>query len=228
MAALLGARSVGALFGYGVVLLAGFVALYEIYRGARARTLTIGESLPQALINIFGRNRRRYGGFLVHLGIVIIGIGVIGSTVYQDETIQVLARGESATIGGYSLRYDSLELGQIADDGRLMDIANVTVLRDGQEIAHLRPRADHYPSMSVTIPGAHSTLEGDVYVLLSGYNEANGNSVTLHIYLNPLINLVWWGGLVLIVGTLVAAWKENRAPERVRARAAQSAKVAAV
>jgi cytochrome c-type biogenesis protein CcmF len=227
VAALLGARSAGALFGYGVVLLAGFVALYEIYRGGRARTLTTRESFVQALFNIFGRNRRRYGGFLVHLGIVVIGIGVIGSTVYQDETIQVLSRGNSATIGAYTVRYDSLELGQIADDGRLMDIANVTVLRDGAEVARLRPRADHYPSMSVTIPGAHSTLEGDVYVLLSGYNEADGSTATLHIYLNPLINLVWWGGIILIIGTLVASWKDERAPQRVQMAATQGARVGA-
>jgi cytochrome c-type biogenesis protein CcmF len=219
VAALLGARSAGTLFAYGIVLLAGIVALYEIYRGARARMLTSRESLPVALLTIFGRNRRRYGGFIVHLGIVIIGIGVIGSTAYQLETIRQLGRSAEAQIGAYSVRYDSLELGQIAEDGRLMDIANVTVLRAGQPVAQIRPRVDHYPGMSVTIPGAHSTIEGDVYVLLSGYNEADGSTATLHIYVNPLINFVWWGGLILIVGTLISAWKDERAPERVRSAA---------
>jgi cytochrome c-type biogenesis protein CcmF len=216
--ALLGARSAGTLFGYGIVLLAGFVALYEIYRGAQARTRSTGEGLPLALLNIFGRNRRRYGGFLVHLGIVIIGIGVIGSTAYQLETIQPLQRGQDAPIGEYSVRFETLELGQIAEDGRLMDIANVAVLRDGNQVASLRPRIDHYPAMSVTIPGAHSTLEGDVYVLLSGYNEVDGSSATLHIYVNPLINLVWWGSLVLILGTMIGVWKDERAPQSARVR----------
>ncbi len=217
VAVLLGAQTPGTMFAYGIVLLAGFVALYEIYRGARARTMTTGEALPQALVNIFGRNRRRYGGFLVHLGIVVIGLGVIGSTAYQDDLIQRLLPGESARIGRYDVRFDSLDLGQIADDGRLMDIANLTIFRDSAEVQHIRPRIDHYPEMAVTIPGAHSTLEGDVYVLLSGYDEVAGSSVTLHIYLNPLINLVWWGGLILIVGTFVAAWKDDRATERARA-----------
>ena len=216
-AALLGAQTPGTLFAYGIVLLAGFVALYEIYRGARARTHTSGESLPLALIRIFGRSRRRYGGFLVHLGIVVIGLGVIGSSAYQQDIIQVLRPGESASIGDYRVRFDRLDLGQIADDGRLMDIANLTVFRGDAEVERLRPRVDHYTAMSVTIPGAHSTIEGDVYVLLSGFDQVDGSTVTLHIYLNPLINLVWWGSLILIVGMVIATWKDERAPERSRA-----------
>lgn len=210
LAFLLGAQTIGSLFGYGIVLLAGFVALHEIYRGAEARSRATRTPFVRALLSIFGRNRRRYGGFIVHLGIVVIGLGVIGSTLFQQDTIQVLNQGSSLDIGSYSVRYDRLDLGQIAEDGRLMDIANVTVLRDGQPVASLRPRVDHYPSMSVTIPGAHSTLESDVYILLSGYDEVGGSTITLHVYLNPLINLVWWGSLILILGTIVAAWKDDR------------------
>jgi cytochrome c-type biogenesis protein CcmF len=216
IAFILGAQSFGALLGYGVVLLAGLVALYEIYRGVQARRRSSGQSFAAALFAILGRNRRRYGGFVVHLGIVVIGIGVIGSSVYQEDTIGQLRQGETLTIGAYTLRFEQMELGQIADDGRLMDIANVTVLRDGQPVAALRPRIDHYPGMPATIPGAHSTLENDVYVLLAGYDEVNGAAVTLHVYLNPLINLVWWGGLILIVGTAIAAWKDERVPVRAR------------
>ena len=71
--------------GYGVVLFAGYVALYEIYRGAQARRRNLGESPLRALAALFGRNQRRYGGYIVHLGVTVIGIGVIGSTVFQTE-----------------------------------------------------------------------------------------------------------------------------------------------
>ncbi len=212
----LGAQSLGALLGYGVVLLAGFVAVYEIYRGVQARRRSSGQPFLAALLAILGRNRRRYGGFVVHLGIVVIGIGVIGSSVFQQDTIRQLRQGETLTIGAYTLRFEGMALGQIADDGRLMDIANVTVLRDGQPVAALRPRIDQYPSMPITIAGAHSTLENDVYVLLAGYDRVSGTTATLHVYLNPLINLVWWGGLILIVGTAIAAWKDERVPVRAR------------
>src|SRR5690606_11179640 len=77
LAALLvtGTTQLGALLAYGIVSLAGFVALYEIYRGAAARRRSLGESWPGAVLALFGRNRRRYGGYIVHLGVTIIGIG---------------------------------------------------------------------------------------------------------------------------------------------------------
>ncbi len=126
------------MFGYGVVLLAGFVAIYETYRGAAARTHhATKESLPRALIALFGRNRRRYGGFIVHLGITVIGIGVIGSTLFQLTTQQTLAVGQSVSLGQYTMTYNGMLPGQIADDNRVMDIAQVTVSQDGQ-----RSRAD--------------------------------------------------------------------------------------
>jgi len=213
-----GMRDLGALVGYGIVSLAGFVALYEIYRGAAARHVSLNENWLWAVITLFGRNRRRYGGYIVHLGITIIGIGVIGSTVFQQETQQTLAKGESLSIGDYSMRYDDFTPA-IADDGRMMQIADVTVLRGGQEIARLRPRIDVYPTTPMTIAGSYSTLENDFYVLLVGWEEVSQSTATFKVYINPLINLVWWGGLILIFGTLIAAWPTETLPIRVREQA---------
>jgi cytochrome c-type biogenesis protein CcmF len=231
---LFGTTHPGALLGYGVVLLAGFVAVYETYRGAMARRKTVGESFLQASMGIFARNRRRYGGFVVHLGIAVIGIGVIGSTLYQQETQQTLAPGQALTIGDYQMRYDGLEAGQIADDGRVMDIANVTVLRNGQEVAQLRPRHDLYPQSNgmntMNIAGAHSTLENDFYVLLVGWQTnvpPEAAPVTFKVYVNPLINLVWWGGLVLILGTLISVAPQETLPTRVRAQVSEVSRVGA-
>ena len=118
------------------------------------------------------------------------------------------------------MRYDTLDSGQIADDGRLMDIANVTVMRDGQELAHLRPRRDFFPSTNgmntMTIAGSYSTLENDFYVILVGWEPVEQNAATFKVYINPLINLIWWGGLILIVGTILAAWPREILPERIR------------
>ncbi|MBK8024907.1 MAG: hypothetical protein IPK19_26685 [Chloroflexi bacterium] len=207
----MGTQSFGALLGYGVVLLSGFVALYEIYRGAAARVRIAGESFITALIAIFTRNRRRYGGFVVHLGITVIGIGVIGSTLFQQETQRTIRQGEAIEFGGYTMIYDRMHAGQIAEDGRVMDIADVRILRGGQELAVVRPRYDFYPEAtgmnSQIIAGAYSTLENDVYVLLSGFQEVNGQpggAATFKIYINPLINLVWYGGIILILGTLIS------------------------
>jgi cytochrome c-type biogenesis protein CcmF len=226
-----GMGSLGALFGYGIVLLAGYVALYEMYRGVQARVKHVGAQRAallqylQALVELFARNRRRYGGYVVHVGVTVIGIGVIGSTLFQQETQQTLRKGETLSISGYQLRYDDMTHA-IADDGRQMDIAIVTVFRNAQPIANLRPRTDHYfmsdgTTMPMTIAGAHSTLENDFYVLLVGWEELTDTTATFKVYINPLINLVWWGGLILILGTLIAAYP-SREPARARVAASPS------
>jgi cytochrome c-type biogenesis protein CcmF len=205
-----------ALFAYGVVSLAGFVALYETYRGAAARRQSLGENWMQAVLALYQRNRRRYGGYLVHLGITVIGIGVVGSTIFQQETQQTLSVGESIDFAGYTMRYDGFTEA-VAEDGRLMEIADVVVQRDGQFLAHLRPRHDIYPNanpdqpgQNMTIAGAYSTLEADFYVLLVGWEPTTQDSATFKVYVNPLVNLIWWGGLILILGTFVSAWPHEK------------------
>ena len=202
VAILSGTNPLVAVLGYGVALFAGYVALFEIYRGARARRRSLGESWPRAVTALFGRNQRRYGGYIVHLGVTVIGIGVIASTVFQTEVQYSLSRGETITVQDYTLRFDDFIRAQ-AVDGRLMNIGAVTVFRDGREIARLRPRIDDYPQMPMKIAGAHSTLENDFYVLLM---EGDRERATFRIYINPLINLVWWGGILLIIGTVIAAY----------------------
>ncbi len=227
---LFGAHSAGALFGYGVVLLAGFVALYEIYRGAAARTRSTRrtdgshENLPRAFVSIFARNRRRYGGFIVHLGITVIGIGVIGSTLFQLQTQQTLSVGQSLTLGQYTMTYNGMLPGQIADDNRVMDIAQVTVVDHNSGVSgQIRPRHDFYPQSStgmnqMNIAGSYSTIEGDFYVLLSGWDQPDGATATFKIYVNPLINMIWWGGLILILGTVISVGPAERLPASVRER----------
>jgi cytochrome c-type biogenesis protein CcmF len=228
---LTGTAMPGALLGYGVVLLAGYVALYETYRGAVARRRKLGEHLLKSVAALFVRNRRRYGGFIVHLGITVIGIGVIGSTLFKAETQQTLRAGESLVLNGYTLTYDGIAPGQIADDGRLMNIASVTVSRDGRELAAVRPRHDIYPetetqdAMTMNIAGSYSTLENDVYVLLAGWE---GNSATFKVFINPLINLIWWGGLILIVGTVISVWPSETLPAHLRERAVSTSRAGAV
>ena len=206
--ALAGMRTPGALLAYGLVTLAGLVALSEILRGAQARVRAWGESWPQAVQALFRRNRGRYGGYVVHLGVTVIGIGVIGSTLFQAETQRTLARGESLMLQDYELRYDGFSEA-MASDGRLLQVAAVTLSRGGQELAQLRPRIDVFPQQPMTIAGIHSTLENDVYVLLAGHEGSGQARATFRLTINPLINLVWWGGLLLLLGTFIAAWPEQ-------------------
>ncbi|MGB1288118.1 MAG: heme lyase CcmF/NrfE family subunit, partial [Aggregatilineales bacterium] len=211
-----------ALLGYGIVILAGWVAAYETYRGVRARTRTQGENPLQALLKIYSRNPRRYGGYMIHIGVTVIGIGVLGSTVYQMETQKNVQIGESINIGGYELTYDEFRGGQVAEDGRILEIADLTLTRGGNFVSNLSPRRDFFPEANdmntMTIAAAHSTLENDFYVLLVGWEDFTYETATFKVYINPLVNLVWWGSLILILGTIIAIYPRQIIPAQVRER----------
>lgn len=186
-----------------------------------------GENALVAFNRLFARNRSRYGGYFIHLAVVVIGIGVVASTVYQQETQQTLDVGQTITLGNMTMRYDSA-LEAVADDGRTMVVANVSVFRDGQYVGEIRPRKDFFGErgMPMSIAGQYSTLESDFYVLLTNHQ---GDRITFKVYLNPLVNLIWWGGVLLIVGTFLAAYPDPQrelAEKVAEARAAGSLQIA--
>jgi len=204
-----GTQLAGALFSYGLIAFAGYTTVFEFYRGVRAR-MRKGENPLAALLKLVDRNRRRYGGYLIHLGVVVIGFGIIGSTVYQQQTQETLTPGGRLTLGNRTMVYKDV-FQAIAEDGRQMVIADVAVYEGDRYVGDIRPRRDIFFGSSaepMTIAGQYSTLESDFYVLLTNWE---GDRVTFKVFLNPLINLVWWGGIILIMGTLVAAWPSREA-----------------
>jgi cytochrome c-type biogenesis protein CcmF len=211
-----GTRVVGAVLGYWLIALVGLVTLYEFWRGALARRKRHRENLLVALWRLAGRNRRRYGGYVIHLGVIVMAMGVIGIEMFQTESQATLARGEQMTVGPYVMTYDSLTEFQMPDD-RLVDRAVVSIYRDGRYVGDLYPRRDYYfkAQQPMTIPGVRSTLEDDFYVILVGWEPIAEGGATFKVYRNPLVNFVWLGGLIFILGTAVAAWPH---PEPVEVR----------
>ena len=204
-----------------VFSIGGWVALYEIYRGASARVRSKNETWFLAVFKLFQRNQRRYGGYLVHLGVVVIGIGVIGSTLFQYETRRTLELGDSVTIqDNYILRYDDLQQGyevpNPSANDRLINRATLTLMNsNGKFIATISPRRDDFPQMPMMIAGTDSTFARDFYVLMDGF-DTERNLASFVIYINPLVNLVWWGSLILIIGTIAAAYPKEILPEHIR------------
>jgi cytochrome c-type biogenesis protein CcmF len=196
------------------------VVAYEFWRGALARRKLHGENLMLALGRLAGRNRRRYGGYIIHLGVVVMALGIIGIELFQTETQGTLARGEQLTLGKYVMTYDALSIFDTAD-GKNVARAVVSVYRNGRPVGELYPRRDFYyeSQQPMTIPGVRSTLEDDFYVLLVDWQPIAAQGATFKIYHNPLVNFVWGGGLIFILGTLVAAWPD-REPAAVRQPAA--------
>ena len=228
-----GTDSPWAVLGYGLVAFAGFATLVEIWKGMAARHRR-GENYLAALLALVRRDRRRYGGYFIHLGMVVLGIGVIGSSGFQKTTMQTLNVGERLQLGHYELQHNGLYEAQ-AEDGRTMIVARAAVYKDGKLVANVRPRRDIFmttdpatgmptPGTNMSIPGNYSTVAEDFYAIITHWN---GNTVTFRAYLNPLISFVWMGGLVLIFGTMVALWPSRQPDAVTRRLAAPSGSVGA-
>jgi cytochrome c-type biogenesis protein CcmF len=194
------------IFGLWLVTLTLSLILAEFWKGVQARHTTRGENVLTALINLISRNHRRYGGYIIHLGVILIAMGVIGDAYFKLETQGTVSQGESLSIGGYQLQFKEL-LGYPGSDGREIVAASMNLSRDGQLIRELSPRRDYFvvQEQPVSVPGVYSTPGMDFYVLLVGWDE-QGTSASFKIYVNSLINWVWIGGVVMILGTIIAAW----------------------
>lgn len=202
-----------ALIGLALVGAAGGTALGEIARGVGQPPIlraglreTILAYLARAQ-RLVSRNRRRYGGHLVHLGVVLMGIGVIGTRFYPMEARATLSSGESADVHGYTLAFHELE--REAHGDRLTTRAVVSVSRDGRHLGNLGPGVDEYRPSGQTVgtPSVLTRVKEDVYVVLAGWSDG-GQQITLRVFINPLVSFLWLGGLVLLAGGAVAIWPD--------------------
>jgi len=208
-----------ALIGFFVVSTSAAITLYEFWRAARARSKVQKENLVVALWKLFSCNRRRYGGYLIHLSIILMALGIIGIDMFQTQTQRSLAVGQSVELDGYTIRYDSLAQFPYAD-GRFVTRAVMSIFKGGQLLEEVYPRVDTYPSgETLTLPGLRSTLQDDLYIVLVNWEGVTSQVAPFKIYHNPLVNWLWIGSLVLILGSFIAAWPDQEpdyAPARVR------------
>jgi len=218
-------RSPWALLGFWLVVFTTAITLFDYVRAVWRRHKARQESLPAALVHLTERNRRRYGGYIIHIGIVLMALGVIGIEMFQTETQGTIRPGESLSLSGYTVTFRELADFDTAD-GRNVARAVVEVTRGGKVLGELYPRRDYYYAQQqpMTIPGVRSTMEDDLYVLLVDWQPISADGATFKIYHNPLVNWLWLGGLVFIVGTFVAAWPDkDPAPARARVQVRREA-----
>ncbi|MFO7944435.1 MAG: heme lyase CcmF/NrfE family subunit [Anaerolineales bacterium] len=196
--------------GFWLVGFVFAVTAYEFWRGAAARIKAHGENVFTAFYSLAKKNRRRYGGYIVHIGVIFMALGVIGIEMYQVETQGTIPEGGSLSLSEYSITYKDL-VSFDTHDGRNVTRAVVGVSSGGEELAEIYPRRDYFydANQPMTIPGVKSTLAGDLYVILVDWREISEQGATFKIYYNPLVNWLWIGGWVFIAGILVAAWPEN-------------------
>ena len=200
-----------ALLGFTLVAFVIFITIYEYWRGVRARRKTQGEDYLTALFRLTARNRRRYGGYIIHIAMVVMAVGIIGIEVFQTQTQQTLAVGQEMQISGYTLRYDSLAQFPYSD-GRQVTRAVLSVFKNGKLLGELHPRYDLYPDgQPMTIPAIRSTLGDDLYVVLVNWENVSVKQTPFKVYHNPLVNWLWIGSGIFMLGYLVAAWPVKEA-----------------
>jgi cytochrome c-type biogenesis protein CcmF len=192
----------------------------EFVRGAATRRSRHGEAFGLALVNLVRANNRRYGGYVAHIGLILMAVGIAASSTFKAETVATLRPGETASLHGYDVRFDSLRGAE--EPHRFVIVSELTVLRAGREIGRMDPRLNYYGGRNepITTPSVRSRAHEDLYVTLIAFEE-NGANVTLTLIVEPLVVWIWIGGIVIGLGALIGLIPMRRA--RVRPRRRQQA-----
>jgi cytochrome c-type biogenesis protein CcmF len=194
------------------LLLAVFVTLTilsEFYRGASVIAARTGANLLSSAAQLTMRNTRRYGGYVVHFGMVLVFIGIAGQAFNQDKQMDMNA-GSVLTLGPYRLylqNYDSTQEPNYSAERATLDVE-----KDGRSVMMLYPTRRFYPSNqeSGTMVAISSTLREDLYVVYAGTNP-DTNLPVIHAYLNPLVKWIWLGGAIVVFGTILALLPNRQA-----------------
>jgi cytochrome c-type biogenesis protein CcmF len=201
--------------------LCGFVTaavVAEFAAGAAARRDATGCSWPAALSGLVGRNRRRYGGYIVHLAVVLLVVGAVASTAYSSVDQARLRPGESMVVDGYRLRYFNLYARN--ETGGATLAARVDVWRGGTYLGQVMPGRRFFMVENQNLSEPSITTDwrsgSDLFVILAG--TAN-RVVTLKVLVNPLVSLLWLSGVVFAIGVAVAALPVRRAAQETAASA---------
>ncbi|HYK63504.1 MAG TPA: heme lyase CcmF/NrfE family subunit [Patescibacteria group bacterium] len=193
--------------------LAAFVLgtiVVEFRRGVSARTHMVAEPPARALVNLVAKNNRRYGGYVIHVGVIVAFVGIVGSSFFRTEVKKSVHQGDSFTIGSYTLRFEGLDE---ADTPHLESAtARVQVLRpDGREITEMMPAKLFFkrPQQPATKVAIRSTPASDLYLVLAGIDDS-GQTATFEVFRTPLVFWLWAGGLLMVFGTVIVMWPNVR------------------
>jgi cytochrome c-type biogenesis protein CcmF len=214
-----------ALFSFFLVALVVLVTLYEYWRGAYARQRSQGENIFVAFWNLTKRNRRRYGGYIIHLSMMLMAIGILGIELFQVQTQGTIGIGDSIELSGYTVKYKEVATWDDLPSGVNYTRAVVEIYdKNGKHLGNLNPRKDFYydSEQPMTIPGQLASLKDELYVLLIDWEPISQTGTTFKIFVNPLVNWLWMGSFLFIFGIILAAWPDKD-PERVMVRSSNQA-----
>jgi cytochrome c-type biogenesis protein CcmF len=230
-----GVRDGWALATFGISAFVLFIILVEFYKGTRARARIEGEGIMAALVHLVSRNRRRWGGYIVHAGVVMIFTAFAGSA-FDVEVRKALEPGDAVTVASpfghtYSLTYEGISSSREANFDRW--VALLSVEREGERIGAMTSERRFYRvnRQMVTEVGIRSTPLEDLYVILADVedfegivaNDPDAQRIMAEVQVNPLVGWIWYGGVIITIGTLIALWPATEVRRRAPAEALERA-----
>ncbi len=195
--------------------LVAFTVISEFVRGGRVISRHTGQKLLASMIHLWHRNTRRYGGYIVHFGVALVFIGILG-TPFNREAEKEMSFGDTVIIGPYTLLCQSYT--QEETPNYDTDLAIIQILKNGKQIDTLYPESRFYTASQQQqhVPAIRSNLKEDLYVVYEGKNPDSGKPI-IKVHLNPMVSWIWIGLVVMVIGTLLAL-VPNAAPLRATAR----------
>jgi cytochrome c-type biogenesis protein CcmF len=212
-------RGVHHFYAWLSLVMSIFVAITivrEFYKGAKARSVGTGETFVEAVVNLTLRNTRRYGGYIVHFAFVLLFIGWAGQA-FTTDTSSEMGIGDTLAVREYTLRMDKLGLEDTPNYQG--EKATIALFVDGKRTWNLLPERRVYKANNEAQPTSevaiYSTMRNDLYVVFAGAT-ADGKRAIIQVFYNPLTMWVWIGGIVLVIGTLIALLPNKKTPVRRR------------
>ncbi len=188
--------------------------LLDTARAVRARRAMAGGSVAGALATLIRRNQRRYGGFVVHLGVVLVVVGIAGSMSLSAEREATLRAGEALTLDRFHVRFEGLRASEQPTHLRVEALLRVS--NGGSDLGVLAPALKYFPTQQSPIGRAvfRSTLTEDLYLILSGASDVRDGQATVKALVRPAVAWIWIGGGIITLGTLLAVWPVAARPKR--------------
>jgi cytochrome c-type biogenesis protein CcmF len=202
VAAVFDFREIYSLICLGLSVFVTLTIASEFYRGARVIAGRAPVNLLAAAGQLTIRNTRRYGGYIVHFGMVLIFVGIAGHPFNRDVQME-MKPGSSLNIGSFTLVCQNFDT--TSERNYRAERATIEVFRKDDSDMMLYPERRFYPASQVTetVVAVNTTPLRDLYVVFAGRSPENGQPV-IHAYLNPLVKFIWFGGIVVLLGTLLA------------------------
>jgi cytochrome c-type biogenesis protein CcmF len=212
------ATGLGGAFAVLTYALAAFVAatvVQEFARGIRARRTLHGEGAGTAFVNLLRRNGRRYGGYVVHLGIVLVAVAVATSQSKTIEVERTVRAGEHFDVAGYTVAFGGLR--NVSEPQRDLLVADLAITGNGAD-EQLRPSLVFFPNATQAVgsPGISAGLRDDVYTILAAYDTSANSWATIRVLVIPLVSWLWLGGAVVGLGAVIAAMPQPKRREVTR------------